>query len=169
MNGVLVIKVNSPLKQEDMDTLKEKIEEMKKEGVILLPNYCDIILVPEDTDVKVTPEEKSEHMCKYCDEKMKRLVKKSNRLYERPGWKSGGCLHVLLDDGNIDNDSINFCLSECKLHSPLDPAAIEGIDICNSLLKMSISERRVFIWLFDGWNGKCTKYECSDDCIYLKQ
>lgn len=31
-------------------------------------------------------------------------------LYNSPGGRAGCCLHIVLDDGNIDDDDVDFCI-----------------------------------------------------------
>lgn len=53
MNNVLVIRVNAVLKPDEMNYLKNYIDTQKKDGgIILLPDYCEAIVVPEDTDIR---------------------------------------------------------------------------------------------------------------------
>ncbi len=56
---ILVIKVNSlNLSPEDMHDLRQQIIKQKEEKVVLLPYYCEPIIVPEDIEIRV--EEKEE-------------------------------------------------------------------------------------------------------------
>jgi len=50
---------------------------------------------------------------------------------------AGGNLHIILDDGNIDDDDIEFCLQCSKNENDL-----EGIKLAELLLKMSKTQRR---------------------------
>lgn len=61
MNKILVIRVNAVLKPDDMNNLKNYIETQKKDGgIILLPDYCEAIVVPEDTDIRYLSYENEE-------------------------------------------------------------------------------------------------------------
>lgn len=53
MSDILVVKVNAMLKQNQLNDLKLRIEKMKKTGVVLLPKYCDALIVPEDCEIKI--------------------------------------------------------------------------------------------------------------------
>ena len=55
---ILVIKVNGfNLSPEDMHNLRQQIIKQKEEKVVLLPYYCEAIIVPEDVDIRVEEEE----------------------------------------------------------------------------------------------------------------
>ena len=57
--------------------------------------------------------------------------------YAKPGNGAGGNLHIVLDDDNIDDEHIQFCLDLCTSESDKD-----GIELCNKLLRMSKTQRR---------------------------
>ena len=55
---ILVIKVNGfNLSPEEMHNLRQQIIKQKEEKVVLLPWYCEAIIVPEDVDMRVEEEE----------------------------------------------------------------------------------------------------------------
>lgn len=56
---ILVIKVNELwLSPEDMHNLRQQIIKQKEEKVVLLPYYCEAIIVPEDVDIRVEEDNK---------------------------------------------------------------------------------------------------------------
>ena len=56
---ILVIKVNKfNLNPEDMHNLRQKMIKQKEEKVVLLPYYCEAIIVPEDVDIRVEEDNK---------------------------------------------------------------------------------------------------------------
>jgi len=57
--------------------------------------------------------------------------------YAISGNGVGGNLHIILDDGNIDNEDVKFCLDECK-----KSCDSEGVILCGLLLRMSKTQRR---------------------------
>ncbi len=57
-------------------------------------------------------------------------------FYEKEGNGCGGNLHIVLDDGNIEDDHILYCLGKCKIYFDSD-----GMVICTLLLKMSKTQR----------------------------
>ena len=49
---ILVIKTNQyKLSPEDMHNLRQQIIKQKEEKVVLLPYYCEAIVVPEDVEI----------------------------------------------------------------------------------------------------------------------
>lgn len=56
---ILVIKVNGfNLSPEDMHNLRQQIIKQKEEKVVLLPYYCEAIVVPEDVDIRFEEDNK---------------------------------------------------------------------------------------------------------------
>lgn len=54
MSDILVIKINQlNLSPEAMHNLRQQIIKQKEEKVVLLPYYCEPIIVPEDVDIRV--------------------------------------------------------------------------------------------------------------------
>jgi hypothetical protein len=57
--------------------------------------------------------------------------------YEKPGNEAGGALHVVLDDCNVDDGSVRFCLTEATERGDAD-----GEALARKLLAMSKTQRR---------------------------
>ena len=57
--------------------------------------------------------------------------------YAKPGNEAGGSLHIVLDDGNVDDDSVAFCLQRANEKHDED-----GIKLAELLSKMSKTQRR---------------------------
>jgi len=54
MGEILVIKTNNfKLSPQDMHNLRQQIIKQKEEKVVVLPYYCEPIIVPEDVDIRV--------------------------------------------------------------------------------------------------------------------
>ena len=54
MSEILVIKTNDfRLSPQDMHNLRQQIIKQKEEKVVVLPYYCDVIIAPEDVDIKI--------------------------------------------------------------------------------------------------------------------
>lgn len=49
VNDCLIIKCNIKLTEHDSEMLREKIKGQIESGIVLLPSYCDALLVPKDT------------------------------------------------------------------------------------------------------------------------
>jgi hypothetical protein len=56
--------------------------------------------------------------------------------YEIAGNEVGGHLHIVLEDYNIDDGSVQFCLDEARAHR--DEA---GVELASLLLRMSKTQR----------------------------
>lgn len=57
--------------------------------------------------------------------------------YAKPGNGAGGNLHIVLDDGNVCDESVRFCLKEAKNKSDND-----GVALAEKLLLMSKTQRK---------------------------
>jgi hypothetical protein len=51
-NDILVVKVNMFLKNKELEAVRQYILEQRKTGVIVLPLYCEAIMVPKDVEIK---------------------------------------------------------------------------------------------------------------------
>jgi hypothetical protein len=65
------------------------------------------------------------------------IIKKSIHYYSLDGNSSGGNLHIVLDDGNIENSSIEFCMKKCIENNDL-----LGLELCQMLLSASKTQRK---------------------------
>ena len=102
------------------------------------------------------------HKCKYYIPHLETIKAYIGCLYDIPECCSGGLLHILLDEDNLDNDDIFACLRECLNHPEKEEAVI-GKLICEEYLKLSMPERRlltsVYIEDFSCYG------DCDEDCI----
>ena len=57
--------------------------------------------------------------------------------YAKPGDAAGGNLHVVLDDSNLDDSSISFCLE--RAHEAGDA---DGVVLAEKLLALTRTQRR---------------------------
>ena len=53
---ILVVKVNGRFADRDMKGIRKIIMKQKSEGVVVLPYYCEAIIVPKDVKVEVESE-----------------------------------------------------------------------------------------------------------------
>ena len=72
-------------------------------------------------------------------------------------YPTGGNLHLVLDNDNYDNYSIEFCLIQC-----IEQNDNKGKDICKHLLTLSISDRirlckNIPHWELDNFDYEYTK------------
>ena len=56
--------------------------------------------------------------------------------YQLPGNSCGGNLHIVLDDGNLSNEDIKFCLDLC-----IEAGDKEGVKLATMILKLSKTQR----------------------------
>ena len=59
----------------------------------------------------------------------------------KPENKCGGSLHIVLDDGNIEDHYIFFCRNYAE-----DKGDDYGVMLCDMLLNLSKTQRRKVIW-----------------------
>lgn len=57
--------------------------------------------------------------------------------YQKPGNGVGGNLHIVLDDGNVEDSHVLFCLECAEQEGDAD-----GIQLCQMLLQMTKTQRR---------------------------
>ena len=62
---------------------------------------------------------------------------------DKPGNGVGGSLHIVLDDGNIGDSSIEFCKQYAQERNDID-----GVAIANILLQMSKTQRKKISGIF---------------------
>lgn len=53
MNDVLVIKVNLDVPAEKLKALQDGFLLQKKQGVVIIPSFCEAVVVPEGVEIKV--------------------------------------------------------------------------------------------------------------------
>lgn len=56
--------------------------------------------------------------------------------YAKPGHEAGGNLHIVLDDGNVDHGSVEYCFARCLQEDDRDGAALAA-----KLMEMSYTQR----------------------------
>lgn len=57
--------------------------------------------------------------------------------YARPGNGAGGSLHIVLDDGNISDDHVRFCIKWAE-----ERGDTSGVELGNLILRMSKTQRK---------------------------
>ena len=53
MADALVIKCDVKMQPEPLEAFRKSIIEQRKSGVVVLPSYCEVIVVPEDVHIKM--------------------------------------------------------------------------------------------------------------------
>lgn len=49
----IIIKVNGYLKPESYERLRKMLLSQRKEGLILVPHFCEVVVVPKDVEAKI--------------------------------------------------------------------------------------------------------------------
>ena len=50
---LLIVKSKKPMRQIDLWTIREAINEQRPSGTIILPHDCEVVLVPKDIEIKI--------------------------------------------------------------------------------------------------------------------
>lgn len=50
---VLVIKINANLNQRSLTRIRECIMRQKESGLVILPDFCEVIVVPKDIEIQL--------------------------------------------------------------------------------------------------------------------
>lgn len=56
-NDILVIKVNMLASAKDMKAIRKNVLMQKQTGVVVLPAYCEPVIVPADIEIKIEGKE----------------------------------------------------------------------------------------------------------------
>lgn len=76
-DDILVVKCGAFLKPDKMEELHEKLIKQKETGVIVLPVYCDAVIVPKDTEIRMEENKRwNELMAKKSELNAKRKQQK---------------------------------------------------------------------------------------------
>lgn len=51
--NLLIIKLNANISQRSLTRIRESIECQRKSGLIILPEFCEVIVTPKDTLIEV--------------------------------------------------------------------------------------------------------------------
>ena len=110
----------------------------------------------------------SKPMCRYYKPEMEALRTICKAFYRLEDCICGGLLHIVLDDDNMDDGDITFCIQQYTENFER-PEATLGILIGYELLKMPLIERKIFDRLWNRlpldcyWNCNC------GECEYLRE
>jgi hypothetical protein len=72
-------------------------------------------------------------------------------------------LHIVLDDGNLEDWHIEWCLEQCNEHPEREESGI-GKLICEELLKLPMEQRKLVYshdWMIEIY---CTGHDSCDNC-----
>ena len=98
--------------------------------------------------------------CKHYHKHLYTIAELIACLYELEDCLCGGLAHVVVDDDNFDDDSINFVLNLCEQEENKDKEEVGLVKlICEELKKMSIQQRALLFTTYR-FDGKM----CIGDC-----
>lgn len=109
----------------------------------------------------------SKEPCKYYRPEMAVLGKYCEELYGLPNCGAGGPLHILLDDNNYDDHSLEFCRKYCEEHSTGKEYQI-AMKILDIYSEMNIIERTVFDWIWCGRSALCETPGKCETCDMIE-
>lgn len=102
-------------------------------------------------------------LCKHNSDEVDYVLKLAALLYEDLGECCGGMLHIVLDDGNLDDDDIQWCIDRCNHEENKDrDDKYLCLEIAHKMLRMDEYERRL-VYYGDGRNFYCDG-EC-ENCV----
>lgn len=58
-DDILIVKYPFLMKNDQATKLRDSILKQKENGVIILPDYCEVVIAPKDTEVKIENDEQS--------------------------------------------------------------------------------------------------------------
>lgn len=96
--------------------------------------------------------------CKYWNENIERVKLLVEVLYDDLGECTGGLLHIVLDDGNLEDEHILWCMANCNSRENSDRHDRFLCErIGNELLNLNMEERRLVYQSSCAWNckGEC--------------
>jgi hypothetical protein len=110
--------------------------------------------------------------CKYWTVEAKRVCVLVKVLYDELGEGAGGMLHIVLDDGNLDDDDIQWCIEYCNREENADRHDKDlCLEIAHRMLELSREERMLIYYQWDKefCDGECAEcvIEREDDEWYL--
>jgi hypothetical protein len=94
--------------------------------------------------------------CKYWSEEVEEVITLINKLYKTES--AGGMLHVVVDDGNLEDEHIEWCIDYCNL-----PENVDRLDknlclhIAYKMLELTYEQRVTAYYLPH-------RFECKGDC-----
>lgn len=69
---------------------------------------------------------------------LRRVTSMARAYYAKPGNEAGGHLHIVVDDYNVGDDNVQFCIAQARRHGDTD-----GVELGEELLKLSQSQRLI--------------------------
>lgn len=103
---------------------------------------------------------------KYWSEEVAEVCKLIKHLYYDMHEGAGGMLHIVLDDFNIDDDDLEWCIEYCNQEENRDRHDRDiCIEIAQKMLRLSREARMLICYQWDKkfCNGNC------EDCVITRK
>lgn len=105
--------------------------------------------------------------CRYWSEDVERVNLLVDILYNDLGEGSGGLLHIVLDDGNLEDHHILWCKEECNKRENWDRHdRLLCKRIANEMLGLTMKQRNLVYYNDMGF--KCDR-NCEECPIYQEE
>lgn len=104
--------------------------------------------------------------CIYWTKEVERVCVLVKVLYEELGERAGGLLHIVLDDGNLEDHNIQWCIEYCNRKENAQRIDKDiCLEIAQRMLKLSYTERMLIYYQWDGefCDGNC------DECAIMRE
>lgn len=107
--------------------------------------------------------------CKHYNKHLDTIRAYISCLYGLDDCGAGGLLHIVVDDGNLRDRDIVFCLNECYKHPEREEAEL-GKLICMELLKLPMEQRKL-VYMHDWRIAECCEEvrSCEECWIQRKE
>lgn len=100
--------------------------------------------------------------CMYWDEDIDRINLLVEILYEDLGECCGGLLHIVLDDGNLEDHHIKWCREQCEKRENFNRSdRLLCKRIATEMLGLTMEQRKL-VYYSNGFDLKCNR-QC-DEC-----
>jgi len=98
--------------------------------------------------------------CKYFSKRLLTIAKLIECLYDLEDCICGGIAHVLVDDNNFDDKTIEFVAGLCDLEENKDKEEVGLVRlICEELKKLTMQERALLFSSYYSYRGPCRNCE----------
>lgn len=103
--------------------------------------------------------------CKYWTTEIEEICKLVKYLYDDLREMCGGLLHIVLDDGNVEDGHIQWCIDYCNREENADRHDKDVcIEIAQRMLKLSYTERML---IYYQWDREFCDGDC-DECAIMR-
>ena len=95
--------------------------------------------------------------CKYWTQEVGEIVSLIKELYKKE--PAGGMLHIVVDDGNLEDEHLQWCIDYCNREENANRHdKLMCLDIANRMLELTY-EQRVLVYYME------MSFECKGDCM----